>query len=138
MVKCFIVHIKRGKIVNRARAQQIKDFVGLRWGNITPTDIDCFVDFQNRLFVIIEYKCGEAQMPRGQELALERLCDACEKAEIPTYLLAATHNHKVEEDIDCAQATVTNHYHKREWKECKEISVKEAIDKLRKKYLDNS
>ena len=47
---------KRGKIGNRRRALQIRDFTGLRWGNITPTDIDALIDFGDKVFVFIEVK----------------------------------------------------------------------------------
>ena len=45
---------ERGVIRNRQFAQQLRDFSGLRFGKITPTDIDGFMDFGDRLFVVLE------------------------------------------------------------------------------------
>lgn len=67
---------ERGVIRNRSAAQQLRDFSGLRFGRITPTDIDAYMEFGGQLFVFIEAKYGTAMLPRGQELALERLVDA--------------------------------------------------------------
>ncbi len=61
---------------NREYAQQIKDFSGLRWGAISPTDVDALLEFSNRLFIIVETKYKNSPIPRGQLLALERVCDA--------------------------------------------------------------
>jgi len=32
----------RGKVYNPGRAGQLKDFSGLRWGSMTPTDVDAY------------------------------------------------------------------------------------------------
>ncbi len=68
--------LERGLIRNRAAAQQLRDFSGLRYGRITPTDIDAYMEFGGRLFVFVEAKYGGALLPYGQQLALERLVDA--------------------------------------------------------------
>ena len=54
---------------------QIIDFSKIKFGKITPTDIDGIIDYKNRLWIIIEMKYGNAKLPFGQRLALERLCD---------------------------------------------------------------
>ena len=64
---------QRGKIRNRALAQRIMDFSRLRWGKITPTDIDAVVEFGNRCFIIIEAKGVGVPVKYGQLTALERL-----------------------------------------------------------------
>ena len=63
-------------IRNRDYMRQIKDFSGLRFGKISPTDIDGFLDFGNSLFIFVEMKHGDTRIPYGQKLALTRLCDA--------------------------------------------------------------
>lgn len=67
----------RGRIRNREFALVERDFSGLRWEKITPTDIDGFVEFGNRLFVFIEGKHPGAQFSGGQKLALQRLTSIC-------------------------------------------------------------
>jgi hypothetical protein len=102
-----MIDADRGKIRTRQYAAQLKDFSGLRFGRITPTDIDGFVDFQNRAFVIFEIKHGATTMPYGQRLGYERLADACEKAGIKTLVIVAHHNIAAPADIDVASLPVT-------------------------------
>jgi len=106
----------RGKIRNREAAKQLKDFSGLRFGKITPTDIDGFVDFQNKAFVIFEIKHGTATMPYGQRLGYERLADACEKSGIRTLVIVANHNIDAPNDIDVSVLPVTQIRFKQKWK----------------------
>jgi len=82
---------QRGVINNRARAQQIINYSGLRYDTITPTDIDGFIDFGNKVFVIMEFKHSDAPLPYGQRLALKRLCDSI-KRPIEAWLLICRHN----------------------------------------------
>lgn len=63
----------RGVIYNRDEKRRIIDFSGMRWGNITPTDIDAFVEFKGKCFIAIECKGICVPVPFGQKLALERL-----------------------------------------------------------------
>ena len=120
---------ERGKIRNRRYAQQIRDFSGLRFGTITPTDIDAFIDFQDKTFVYIEIKHGTAPLPQGQRLALERLCDSSQKAGKHSLVIIATHD--TEHDIDVGGSYVTEYRYKGQWVHYfKKITVREAIDKF--------
>ena len=56
---------KKQGIQNRSRARQIIDFSGIKYGNITPTDIDGGFEKQNEVFVFFEMKYGDAEMPTG-------------------------------------------------------------------------
>ena len=69
----------RGVIQNREAAKRINDFSGLRWGRITPTDIDLFLDFQNKVFIVGEGKTEGVPIKPGQGYALQRVTDACAK-----------------------------------------------------------
>lgn len=126
---------ERGEIRNRAYAAQIRDFRGLRFGKITPTDIDGFLDFGDRLFVFVESKFGGSVMPYGQRLALQRLCDSCH---VPPrrhaiVLIAA---HMSDTDIDFANANVTEYRWFGKWiHEGRNVTVRAAIDGLANRYL---
>ena len=72
----------RGVINHREFKTQVADMSGLTFGKITPTDLDAFMDFNNKLFVFVEAKHGTSKMPYGQQLAIERLCDACHQPPI--------------------------------------------------------
>lgn len=66
-----------GKIHSQNAFAQKVLFDGMRYvRGITPTDIECFVDFGNKLFVIGELKRVGAPIYHGQRLCIERACDA--------------------------------------------------------------
>lgn len=105
---------ERGVIQNRGYKQQIADMSGLRFGNITPTDLDAFMDFGDKLFVFVEAKYNGVSLSYGQKLAIERLCDACHKP--PTrYAVAFLTSHQDAGDIDFAATTVTAYRWNGKW-----------------------
>jgi len=119
----------RGKIQNKAQALQVNDFSSLRFKNITPTDIDGFIDFQNKKFVLIEIKYKDALLPFGQKLALERLCDNSKK---DTILMVGSHTSETG-DIDVGGCILREYRYKRAWKVYPEkITIKEAIKRFLK------
>ena len=124
---------ERGVIQNRDRKRQIVDFSNLKYGKITPTDIDGVLDFGNRLFVYFELKHGNAEVPYGQRLALERLVDSNANSGIPACCLIARHYvNNTEEDVNAAITEVVEYRWEAEWHKPKEpILLFQAIDKLR-------
>jgi len=123
----------RGVIVHRERAKQIVDFSGLRFGSITPTDIDGLIEYQNRCFLFIEFKhYTRPDMPAGQRVALERLATSLNK---PTLLLLALHYTEPADDIDAATCTVHRYYWGGEWctPDCI-VYVKEAAQGFIEKF----
>jgi hypothetical protein len=117
----------RGKIRNREFAQQLKDFSGLRFGKITPTDIDGFMDFGDNVFIFIETKHGTAPLPYGQKLALARLCDASVVAGKASVVLIA--HHQDPGDIDVANLPVDEIRMSGKWRKPKKaMNVREAIE----------
>lgn len=124
---------KRGQIRNKDFATQIKDMSGLCYGKITPTDIDAFVEFQNKLFVFIEGKHNGAKLPFGQRLALERLVDACHKP--PTRIATAIvidHFDACTDVVDFATAPVREVRWNGTWRapHVAGITLRHAIDLL--------
>lgn len=98
---------ERGVIQHRARRMQIADMSGLRYANITPTDFDAFLDFDDRLFILIEGKFAGANVPGGQMLAMRRLLTASHKPPLRyCFGIVADHYHPEHEDIDFARMTV--------------------------------
>jgi len=102
----------RGEIRNREFATQVRDFSGLRFGNITPTDIDGIIEYKDKLYIFIETKYENAELPFGQKLCFERLCDDLQKVK-PTLLIVASHNSKG--DIDVANTVVTSYRYEGKW-----------------------
>ena len=120
-------NVDRGVIRNRDWASQIRDFSGLRYGTITPTDIDGLIEYKDTAFIIVESKHEGGEMPFGQRLALQRLCDACQKSGKDTLLIVASHN--TEGDIDFANTKVVETRYMFRWKEqTNGMTTKEAID----------
>lgn len=123
---------ERGVIRNREFAQQIRDFSGLRFGTITPTDIDGFIDYQDKLFVFFESKYGDTKLPYGQKLALERLCDACASAGKLSAVLLLRHDSIIPgSDIEFAKLKVTSYRLNKEWHTPRVgIDCRAALEKL--------
>lgn len=122
---------ERGKIRRDEFASILRDFSGLRYGKITPTDIDFFIDFGNRIFIIGELKYGDVQLPIGQRLALERLSDACSEVIEVVYVLVARHECQPGEKIDTGKCVVTEYRNCGKWIKPKiELTVREAIDRI--------
>lgn len=127
---------ERGVIRNRAAAQQIRDFSGLRYGRITPTDLDAYMEFGDRLFVFIEAKFGGASMPRGQRMALERLVDAIH-APCRRYATAIVVDQIDQQgDVDYAVATVRTFRWAGRWRQPMErgLTLRRAINRLVNAY----
>ncbi|HEY6021391.1 MAG TPA: hypothetical protein VIY48_16245, partial [Candidatus Paceibacterota bacterium] len=93
-------------IENMQRLRQAKDFSGLRFGSIMPTDLDGIIDYHDKAWVVIEYKSGDAPLNYGQRLAFERLCRDLGKLK-PTIGIIATHDQPTGRAIDCANALVS-------------------------------
>ena len=130
---------QRGVIQNRARKQQIADMSGLRFQKITPTDLDGFLDFDNRLFVFIEGKFIATPVLFGQQLAIDRLCDACHYAPHRySFAIIADHHHPSDEDIDFANMTVRSIRQNGKWSAPmnRSLTVRAAIDRM-VAYVEN-
>lgn len=118
--------VKRGKIKHRKYASQIRDFSGLRWGKITPTDIDCAIDFGGRAYVIAEAKFKGAKLPYGQRLAIERFVDSWLP---PLHAIGFVVEHTSSGDIDFASCVVTEYRYRRGWHPYKKSGdFRQAID----------
>lgn len=120
----------RGRIQNRNRKRQIISFEGIRYGNITPTDTDGLLEFNNEAWVGFEAKHGETPVPYGQKLAFERLNDDLEQTGKPCIFIIATHTvDDPNDDIDAANTVVREYrFHKRWIKPQKTYTTKQMID----------
>ena len=106
----------------------------LRFGNITPTDIDGFVEFRDKLFVWIEAKLSGAPVDFGQRMALERQCDAVGETGRKAVVLVIEHDTSPSDDIDFASCLVREWRYEKEWREpIRPITCRDAIDVLLEK-----
>ena len=119
---------------NKDYARQLKDFSGLRWKSISPTDIDALLEFNNKLFILVETKFRDAPIPYGQLLALERVAGCIKDTGKAAIVCVTSHNE--EGDIDMAQTIVRQYWENGAWeKEVPEINLKDFVDLMRGKYL---
>lgn len=120
----------RGRIHTPHLAAQLRDFSGLRYGTITPTDIDAVLDFGNRLFVFIEAKLTGADMPRGQRLALERLTDRHPQNRQQAIGIVCEHANR-DGVIDLARCVVTEYRWQGAWRAPeRRLTVRQAVDAI--------
>ncbi len=130
---------QRGNIKNKGRAQQINSFSGLiRRRNITPTDIDGIIDYNGKAFVIIEGKHGNAELPKGQRMALENLANAMLDGNKKVVVIVFRHNvHDINQDVNVSIQLVTEIYFKRKWFSTNEKNVLQVIE-IFEKYCDDN
>lgn len=119
---------ERGKIRNRDARQQIIDYSGLRYNNITPTDVDGMIEYKGKAFIFYEFKFGDAPMPLGQKIALTRVVDAIQKGGTPAILILGSHNNQATEDIDATNAIVRSIYWNGSWGSGCGRTVKDVTD----------
>jgi len=121
---------RRGVIRNRKYANQVYDFSGLRYGNITPTNSDMEIEYHNICWVFAEFKFENTELPFGQKLELERKCDDMQKTK-PALGIIASHNTPEGEDINAANATVTQFRFKGVWHDPETITTtKQLVDRF--------
>lgn len=85
--------VERGKIYNINRYKQLIDFSGLLFHrNITPTDIDGFIDFGGNAFIYMEAKLEGIEVNKGQRIAFENIVKSHEKAGHKAIAIIWRHN----------------------------------------------
>lgn len=129
---------ERGRIRNPELALVERDFSGLRWGAITPTDIDGFVEFSDRLYMFIEGKYGDSKLKGGQAIALNRLCDAIHDPEKGRYAVLFVVAHDGSQRFDYSGAYVTQYrWNGKSITPASPTTLKLAMDIMRDKCLGN-
>ena len=127
----------RGVIRNRQFASQLRLFEGLKWGTITPTDIDGLIDFSGEAFVFIETKRAGSSLPLGQRIALEHLTDLINATGTPCVALVAVHTS--DGDIRVADCEVVEYRFRGMWnKPPRPMTVWDAVDSFRLRHADEA
>ena len=133
--------MERGEIVNKARAQQLRDFSGLQFERgITPTDIDGSVDFGGKLFMFVETKFKGTPLPKGQRLHLENLV---KDHQSPAVAYITEHETPIGEVIPMARTIVKERYSNTQIKprwiypENDILQLRDTMDRF-KKYIEGN
>ena len=131
---------ERGNIKFKGRAKQLNSFNGMiRRRNITPTDIDGIIDYNGKAFVILEGKYGDAELPKGQKMALENLANTILSANKRVVVIIYRHFiHDTNQEINVSKQIVSDIYFKRKWdKITVEKNVLEVIEMF-ENHCDNT
>jgi len=80
-----------GRIYHPVRARQLNSFTGLKFGTITPTDLDGLIDYHNERFAFLELKLRDAPVSDAQATAIIRVVDAIEVAKKRAAFFVAEH-----------------------------------------------
>ena len=108
--------VERGQIRNKELASRNnRDYSKLRFQNITPTDIDCFVELWNRGYWIMELKSEGANLRGGQRLAIERLTDTLTDAGKIAVAVVAIAPKGIENDILAHDCPVGEYRYLKAW-----------------------
>lgn len=117
--------------------KQLIDFKGLAVdGNIYPTDIDGLIEYKDAEYIIFEVKYGDAEVPFGQRLALQRMVDDFTKAGKQAVVFICEHTVRdANKPVVAAWCKVREIYYgkEKEWRAPdSEISVRAAVDSFQK------
>lgn len=90
------------------RFRQICNFNELKYGTITPSDIDLVIEYHDKKWLLGELKLDGVELPIGQRLLLERAAIDYSLAKKQTIAFVAHHFvTDYTEDIDVSKAFVT-------------------------------
>ena len=129
--------IMKSLIKNRDRVKQVIDFTGVQNGNMHPMDIDAVLEFDNRILILIEVKYKGNDIPTGQKLTLERMCNAWHKKdeENKGIVLKVEHNFNNDnENIPLDKCYVTSIYYNKKWSKIYNANIITYINKLGEKW----
>lgn len=125
------------RINNPQRMKQLIDFRDLAVDEyIYPTDIDGLIEYKDSEYIIFEVKYGNAEVPFGQKLALQRMVDDFTKTGKQAVVFICEHTvRNPEKPVVAAWCKVREIYYggEKQWrKPTKEITVREAVDDFQK------
>lgn len=127
----------RGEIASIGRATQLIAFEGMRWGKITPTDIDFAIEARGA-YVFGEFKYKDKPLDLGQRLALQNLSKAVYPA--PSLLFVATHETPLPHAVIARECRVVEvHYNGKQLspqKVAEFANVKELVDRFLKYHVE--
>ena len=123
---------KRGTYNHKKMGKQLLCFDGIGYGNVTPMDIDGFIEWHDKKRVMLEIKLRGVNVLWGERLALERMVN--DFAKVGKEAMAVIADHKVfntNEDVMVRDCIVREIYHSREkiWRPTKMImTVGDLLD----------
>lgn len=116
-------------------ASQLIDFSGLKIpstvagrDDVYPTDIDALIEYQDSEYLIFEIKYRKKQVPKGQQLALQRMADDFTKAGKKAIVFVCEHSEKdTTKPILAANCLVREIYYCNQWRKFKKKIPAEEV-----------
>ena len=105
-----------GKIGDRDRYNQPIDFSGMRYKNITPSDMDgriYFFEIHKMIFIFIELKYNGTPCEGGQRWAFQNLVDVITVPSI--YIIADHYVHSKSQEIPANYCIIREYYVRGKW-----------------------
>ena len=117
-------------IRNSNQTKQGIDFTGIENGKIHPTDIDAVLEFNNEALILIEAKKINNDLPTGQRLVLERICNSWHTPK--SIVLFVTHDFRDDtQDIPLMECKVEKFYCNNKWQPIEnKPDLKNVLNKL--------
>jgi len=120
-------------IRNSKQVCQSIDFSGIENGKIHPSDIDAVLEFDNDALILMEVKRKGNEIPLGQKLLLQRICDNWKNNK--SVVLYITHEFfDVSKDIPLSECIVKSIYWNGHWYDNKIKNLKSILNSLGKKW----
>lgn len=114
-----------GEVNYSRRFNQKILFSGMVYKTISPTDIDGFIEFGNKVYVVFELKYEGVVCGRGQKTAMQRLVDIIP---VPAIAIIAEHTQKATQDIVARFAIVREYRYRGYWEKPKwDINLNQII-----------
>lgn len=121
-------------ILNKDRFNQKLLFEGLERDRISFTDIDFIQEIKGELLIVGDVKVEGQQLPTGQRLLIERLCNKDWKS---SFGVVVEHNLPPNQDILLKDTIVRKVYHKKKWTTLlnKNITFQQLEEQIKKNYV---
>lgn len=117
-----------GGVIQCGRIHQVIQFEGLRFGSITPTDIDAVVEYDDKAVILMEFKLKGNEMPYGQKLCLERIAKDIDMAGRLAVVLLCEHEvYDVSKPVIAKDARVKEFYYRGKWNDADGSTVERYI-----------
>lgn len=116
----------RGIIQDPKNFHQKILFGGIKYGACMPTDIDAAMEFGGKALVLYEVKYGEAPVPKGQMLLLQRIIDAWAEDGKQAVLFICRHKTPSGQDIELRNTIVSEVYYDGQLKKIKPKKADQA------------
>lgn len=132
----------RGEFQFEKRARQTISFKGMRYGKITPTDIDALIEYHGKALILYEVKYNGARVniKGGQWKALKELADMGERDGKEAVVIVCDHYvANTDKSPNLAECKVRWIYYKGKYYDYNhERTVEEITNKIMEKMEENT